>query len=1170
MQFWNLFIEFVFKSDKIHIQININLINSFFLIVRVYILVSFCLFQFIKCLIIKQILKLLIKRKKLQIIFIIFLPLQNRRMDVQIQTMIELTNGQISIQQAQQYLKWARNNVDIAMNYYFAAEERKMRKSNTEQNKAMSELMEGAKKQQKLQKIIKDLKEEYNKPIEELLNVKILITRDQQQPQQTLNYFETKDLKEQDQQSLQEIQQMEKQESPEQPLKQKAERKKKVAQQQKSPIVVKAEQPCSQIITYQKIDHKFPLYIGQTQIQGYIVGSHNLRDIKGQQLELKYEKQQTQLGKKQEIQNLIRILYKDNEIGRVTKQFEQMLCPLMGQEFIHLLSYQEYCPDLCRTMDTIIIRIEVFMCQKLISDITKDTIDEESQKFLQYRINLQDLFNILDIKIIEDTLIQLNKRDIKPAQVKETYQQQTPQVEKDIVLYQNDPFKKKPQQTKLNVIKLPNDENSRIDSKQITINEQEEQEKEEEINYDQLISLQDQANDELDLFQPQGMVTQLYNYQKQALTWLLQREGVLNTKVDKNYRQLHPLWRQYQNKDGLNVYFNPFSGQVSLIFPNSSQKCKGGILADEMGLGKTVMFIALINSNPFDPNLVQDYVQQSSIKIKRSIADFIPNRPKKWAKTLIIVPLSLLSQWDQEIKTHSQEKKSVFLYYGNERNQFDLSQYDIVISTYGTVSHEYTKKEKEQSIFYYNWFRIILDEAHYIKGRTIQVSQAIYEIDGLYRWCSTGTPVQNKLDELFSLLHFIRLEPWSDYVWWNTHINKPYEQNDSNVFKLLQTIMKPILLRRTKQSRDKEGNKIIDLPEKNIFRQIIPLSEEERNIYDHVEKRSQQEIQTYMSKGILMAQYMKMFELLLRLRQICDHPYLITTRSDVKNITQLEESLDLFIHQRQNKSTQTGLAEDVLYTPDEQLKYKNEIIRQIKENEQIICPVCLDPIDDAVVSRCLHLLCRLCMSGVLSHNSLCPCCRQFLRKDDFMTLPRESQFSVDWKQDYKRSSKLERLFEILSEVPKQDKCVIFTQFIGMIELIEFDLQKQGQKFLRLDGKLNQNQRTEVLKIFKEDESYRFFIISLKAGGVGLNLTSANHVVLIDPWWNPAVEDQAIERIYRIGQKKDVFVHRLIIQNTVEERIIKMHQVKQQLFDESMSSENKHQKVEMLKNIIMNN
>lgn len=154
----------------------------------------------------------------------------------------------------------------------------------------------------------------------------------------------------------------------------------------------------------------------------------------------------------------------------------------------------------------------------------------------------------------------------------------------------------------------------------------------------------------------------------------------------------------------------------------------------------------------------------------------------------------------------------------------------MVITTYGTVSHEYSKgfHVSKNGLYRLKWERVILDEAHYIKGRIIQTAKAVYEIDGLFRWCLTGTPIQNNLTDLFSLIHFIKYTPWAEFECWQKYITKPQEMGDENVYEVLKTILKRVFLRRTKQSKDNLGNSIVELPLKTSKIEILQMSEKEQ------------------------------------------------------------------------------------------------------------------------------------------------------------------------------------------------------------------------------------------------------------------------------------------------------------------------------------------------------
>ena len=761
-----------------------------------------------------------------------------------------------------------------------------------------------------------------------------------------------------------------------------------------------------------------------------------------------------------------------------------------------------------------------------------------------------------------------------------------------------------------------------------------------DIDYENLFKI-DNSCENLQFYEPPASFkSSLHPYQKQALAWMLKREGIcLDSEKNPCFssRTLHPLWEQYLLKDGSHLFFNPYSGQISVETPLSNINCKGGILADEMGLGKTVMMISLLHANPWGKNqdnskenqLISSRISTSEksekseknekneknakndknaknekialfssrkalefstsetrpqISLENPLThhnrDFFPAKPK-FAGTLIIVPLTLLSQWESELVLHSSPSHfRTLLYYGDTR-PLDLHNYDIVITTYGIVSCEYSLQNP--SIFSYSWFRIVLDEAHYIKGRTIQLAKAVYHIRAQSRWCMTGTPIQNKLDDLFSLLHFLRLEPWSDYLWWNSYINKPYEKKDPLVFTILRSIISPILLRRTKKGKTKDGRSIIDLPEKDCYIEYIDFSREEESLYKEVYMKSKKEFDDLLSKGTFLSNYMHVFDILMRLRQICDHPYLMLTRSDYANKDKLEETVRRFVEKRlkaqkiteNNKENahfevifdEISHAEIVVNINAKNShgfneKYFEEIVRKLRRNEIENCPVCLGDLEDAVITLCLHVTCRLCMVRALESSGMCPLCRKMLNKEDFMTVPRENKFEIDLDSKYKRSSKMEKLMEKIADLLKKDeKAVIFSQFLGMLDLIEYDFKRNNIKYLRFDGSLPHKKRGEILRNFKEDSTIPIIMISLKAGGVGLNLVEANHVFLIDPWWNPAVEEQAVERVHRIGQKRKVEVVRFICRGSIEERMIELHKKKKDLFNSAINAENSEKKGE---------
>lgn len=303
------------------------------------------------------------------------------------------------------------------------------------------------------------------------------------------------------------------------------------------------------------------------------------------------------------------------------------------------------------------------------------------------------------------------------------------------------------------------------------------------------------------------------------------------------------------------------------------------------------------------------------------------------------------------------------------------------------------------------------------------------------------------------------------------------------------------------------------------------------------------------------------------------------TRSDFTNKEKLEETIKKFVQKRLHKQTQStpnpiptqnsshfeilydNQNQEIILNLDKKSEhnfnenYFNEIMHEIRNDQIKNCVVCLGDIEDAVITLCMHVTCRLCLIQALESSGMCPLCRKLLNKEDFMTVPRDNKFDIDLDSKFKRSSKMEKMMGCVQKLMAlNEKAVIFSQFLGMLDLVEYDFKKNNINYVRLDGGLSQKKRVEVLKKFKESSDISIILISLKAGGVGLNLVEANHVYLLDPWWNPAVEEQAIERVHRIGQKRKVEVVRFICRGSIEERMMEMHKSKKELFNSAINAE----------------
>ncbi|KAL8515725.1 hypothetical protein ACS0TY_014417 [Phlomoides rotata] len=649
---------------------------------------------------------------------------------------------------------------------------------------------------------------------------------------------------------------------------------------------------------------------------------------------------------------------------------------------------------------------------------------------------------------------------------------------------------------------------------------------------------------------PETLACSLRPYQKQALYWMSELEKGAN--AEETEKTLHPCWEAYRVCDerAPGIYVNSFSGEATTKFPTAMEMSRGGILADAMGLGKTVMTIALILAR--NGRGIQDDQQEEA---EESMTEYIRNRKrtsvtmrKPKGGTLVVCPMALLSQWKDELEAHSKpDSITVFVHYGGDRtnNPKVIAEPDVVLTTYGVLTAAY-KSDSLNSIFHrVEWHRVVLDEAHTIKSSKTQAAQAAFGLSSCCRWCLTGTPLQNNLEDLYSLLRFLHVEPWCNWAWWNKLIQKPYENGDQRGLKLVKAILRPLMLRRTKDSKDKEGRVILVLPPTDV--QIIECeqSEAERDFYSALFKRSKVQFDQFVAQGKVLHNYANILELLLRLRQCCNHPFLVMSRGDTNKYTDLNKLSRKFLE------TQSGTGPSRAYV--------EEVVEGIRNGQVSECPICLESSDDPVLTPCAHRMCRECLltSWRIPSSGPCPICRQLIQKPELITCPSENRFQLDVNKNWTESSKITKLLDCLEGIRNSgsgEKSIVFSQWTSFLDLLEIPLRKRNFEFLRFDGKLAQKQRGQVLHEFAGSKRKTVLLMSLKTGGVGLNLTAASNVFLMDPWWNPAVEEQAIMRIHRIGQKRTVRVRRFIVKDTVEERLQQVQAKKQRMISGALTDE----------------
>lgn len=431
----------------------------------------------------------------------------------------------------------------------------------------------------------------------------------------------------------------------------------------------------------------------------------------------------------------------------------------------------------------------------------------------------------------------------------------------------------------------------------------------------------------------------------------------------------------------------------------------GAVLADDMGLGKTVQLISYL------------------MKIKEETES---------SPALIICPTSVLGNWQKELERFAPKLK-VYLHYGSNRLKGDsfinkAQESDVILTSYGLVNIDLPQFES------ITWSSISIDEAQNIKNSQTKQSRAVRKLNGQHYIALSGTPMENRLNELWSIFDFTNHGYLGSLGQFQKRFVIPIEkENEQDKINQLQGLIRPFLLRRTK--RDEEV--ALNLPDKLEQKEYCPLTTEQAALYEQLVTDTFIQIEQlsgFERKGLVL-------QMLSRLKQLCNHP--------------------------------------ALY---------------LKEN----------------------------------------------KPNDLLD----------------RSVKMEKLVELVEAIIERgESCLIFTQYIEMGHMIQEVIKKKfNVEVPFLNGSVPKQNRDKLIQSFQQGE-FPIFLLSLKAGGTGLNLTTANHVIHYDRWWNPAVENQATDRAYRIGQTRFVHVHKMICTGTLEEKIDAMLEKKQSLNDQIIQNEN---------------
>ncbi|SMN18828.1 similar to Saccharomyces cerevisiae YLR032W RAD5 DNA helicase proposed to promote replication fork regression during postreplication repair by template switching [Maudiozyma saulgeensis] len=704
------------------------------------------------------------------------------------------------------------------------------------------------------------------------------------------------------------------------------------------------------------------------------------------------------------------------------------------------------------------------------------------------------------------------------------------------------------------------------------------------------------------------MKLNLRRYQKQGLTWMLRREGEFSKaasseEVTAPDAMMNPLWKQFiwpkdmswvseressvPKSDDENIFFyaNLHTGEFSMEKPILVTAMKGGILSDEMGLGKTISTLSLILTVP----------QDSSVETKDLFEKEVPEMPQSLSKnsqkpyasktTLIVVPMSLLHQWHSEFEKSCGDKNlHAEIYYGGNVSNLKVhltkskNPPAVLITTYGIIQNEWTKLAKTlgpemdlsltTGLFSVSFYRIVLDEGHIIRNRQTITSKAVMQLSGKCRWVLTGTPIINRLDDMYSLVKFLNLEPWSQIGFWKQFVSIPFENKHfKEAFDVVNSILEPVFLRRTKLMKDVDGKPLVNLPPKEVIVERLKFNEDQDIIYKQLLNRAEDSVKLGLARGDLLKKYSTILVNILRLRQVCCDVRLLGSQDEndedlSHNNSMLNSQIDISSLLKNNEAgaKPNGFSEKELENAIESL---NEKYPRIDDKSSFECSICTtEPIDlnEMLFTECEHPFCKGCLLEYCDYQHMknldmkCPLCRHEISKDRLLTLKKNNDGSYEpgHFNTKSRSSKIVALANHLQQLQDSspgEQVVVFSQFSSFLDILENELGEifpsKTTKIYKFDGRLSLKDRSAVLKDFqiKIPGMQKILLLSLKAGGVGLNLTSASYAFMMDPWWSPSMEDQAIDRIHRIGQVNNVKVTRFIMENSIEEKMLQIQERK---------------------------
>ncbi|GAW14445.1 hypothetical protein ANO14919_038480 [Xylariales sp. No.14919] len=535
----------------------------------------------------------------------------------------------------------------------------------------------------------------------------------------------------------------------------------------------------------------------------------------------------------------------------------------------------------------------------------------------------------------------------------------------------------------------------------------------------------------------------------------------------------------------------------------------GGIDADVMGLGKTLtMLSAIVCTMKTASEFGALNPEHSSVPTTRA--------------TLVVTssPQVLMETWMSEIERHLKPGHlSLCVFHGKNKPKVvgGFINNDVVLTTYRTLESDWKARGLLQKVM---WFRVVLDEAHLIRNSTSQQFKAACSLAAQRKWCLTGTPIQNSLHDLRSLLEFLDFRPFSEPSFFRKHILEPLHEDSPEPFRNLKALMRITCFRRTSE--------LLLLPQASTEEIAIELTKDEQQSYEDVLSASKKEYDTIVDMRSTRKKYCLLFATTMKLRRLCNH--------------------GTFVH---SSSFHELLSPN--WSPRKRNTDKNS------SEEKLPCAYCYDDAENFSMYGTTLEVCPEC-SRVLDsqaeraspaatsdsgNNSPGRALGETTRPIQPPRSPLELASGV--------SSKLNAVVDNILGSLAISKHLVFASWRDTLDILQYLLAQRGINCLRMDGRTSFTDRHSILTQFRRDTTQNVLLLSIATGSVGLTLTVADRVHIVEPQWNPFVEEQAIGRAVRMGQDRPVKIYKYITKNSVEQNIVTLQKRKNQLVKISLDA-----------------